>query len=261
MNVLNYERDSIAVHNGELTYTEITTNSLRHIEEKSSLNAFLHLHDEALNRAKVADERVNNAPLLNGMTIALKDNISAMGMPMTCASKMLEHFQPMYDATVVNRLKEHGSIILGKVNMDEFAMGSSGETSYFGPTDHPMFSGYVPGGSSSGSAVAVAAGLCHASLGSDTGGSVRQPAAFCGIYGFKPSYGRISRFGLTAFASSLDQIGIFSGDMPTMGRVFDAISGHDEHDSTTANIPPTQSYSQMMNHAVDLQNNTLAITW
>lgn len=259
MNVLNYERDSIAVHNGELTYTEIITNTLRHIEEKRSLNAFLHLHEEAIDRAKEADERVNNAPLLNGMTIALKDNISAMGMPMTCGSKMLEHFQPMYNATVVNRLKEHGSIILGKVNMDEFAMGSSGETSYFGPTDHPMFSGYVPGGSSSGSAVAVAAGLCHAALGSDTGGSVRQPAAFCGIYGFKPSYGRISRFGLTAFASSLDQIGVFSGDMPTLARVFDAISGHDEHDSTTSTIPPTQSYSAIMNHAVDLQNITLAI--
>ncbi len=259
MNVLNYERDTLAVHNGELTYTEITTTSLRNIEETKSLNAFLHLHTDALNYAKEADERLHNAPILNGMTIAIKDNISAMGMPMTCGSKMLEHFQPMYDATVIDRLKVHGSTIIGKVNMDEFAMGSSGETSFFGPTDHPMFPGYVPGGSSSGSAVAVAAGLCHASLGSDTGGSVRQPAAFCGIYGFKPSYGRISRYGLTAFASSLDQIGIFSGDLYTMARVFDAISGYDEHDSTSANEKPTQSYAIIKNQKVDLHKLTLAI--
>lgn len=256
--VLNYDRDVLAVHQGTTTYTDITTQVLHSIEEKSHLNAFLHVNPHALQEAKVADERKGDSNSLNGLTIAIKDNISVMGMPMTCASKMLEHFQPMYDATVIQRLKTHGSIILGKVNMDEFAMGSSGETSYFGPTDHPLISGYVPGGSSSGSAVAVAAGLCHASLGSDTGGSVRQPAAFCGIYGFKPSYGRISRYGLTAFASSLDQIGIFSGDMQTMTKVFDVISGHDEHDSTSANLPGVQSNAALLN-APDPSTLTLAI--
>ena len=258
IHALNHELDSIAVHDGTSTYTDITTNILRSIEERSALNAYLHVNPNALQEAKAADERKSDAPLLNGMTIAIKDNISALGMPMTCASKMLEHFRPMYDATVIERLKAHGSIILGKVNMDEFAMGSSGETSYFGPTDHPLISGYVPGGSSSGSAVAVASGLCHASLGSDTGGSVRQPAAFCGIYGFKPSYGRISRYGLTAFASSLDQIGIFSGDMPTLTKVFDAISGHDPHDTTSANLPPMQSFASL-NQVPDPSSLTLAI--
>ena len=256
--VLNHERDAKAVHDGISTYTDITTRILQSIEEKSGLNAYLHVNPNTLHDAKAADERKHNASLLNGLTIAIKDNISAVGMPMTCGSKMLEHFQPMYDATVIERLKAHGSIILGKVNMDEFAMGSSGETSYFGPTDHPLFSGYVPGGSSSGSAVAVAAGLCHASLGSDTGGSVRQPAAFCGIYGFKPSYGRISRYGLTAFASSLDQIGIFSGDMPTLTKVFDAISGHDPHDTTSALLPAMQSFNAL-NTAPNPSSLTLAI--
>lgn len=259
MNVLNYERDAVAVHNGELTYTDITNNILHEIDKKRALNAFLHVHEDALHMAEQADAKTHETSLLHGMTIAIKDNISVKGMPMTCASKMLEHFQPMYDATVIERLKAHGSVILGKANMDEFAMGSSGETSYFGPTDHPLFSGYVPGGSSSGSAVAVAAGLCHASLGSDTGGSVRQPAAFCGIFGFKPSYGRISRYGLTAFASSLDQIGIFSGDILTMSRVFDAISGHDHHDSTSAHIPATNAYSILKNHHLELSELTLAI--
>ncbi|MFZ9976868.1 MAG: Asp-tRNA(Asn)/Glu-tRNA(Gln) amidotransferase subunit GatA [Candidatus Kapaibacteriota bacterium] len=259
MNVLNYERDAVAVHNGELTYSDITNNILQEIDKKRALNAFLHVHADALHMAEQADAKTHETSLLHGMTIAIKDNISVKGMPMTCASKMLEHFQPMYDATVIERLKAHGSVILGKANMDEFAMGSSGETSYFGPTDHPLFSGYVPGGSSSGSAVAVAAGLCHASLGSDTGGSVRQPAAFCGIFGFKPSYGRISRYGLTAFASSLDQIGIFSGDILTMARVFDAISGHDYHDSTSAHVPATNAYSILNNHHLELSELTLAI--
>jgi aspartyl-tRNA(Asn)/glutamyl-tRNA(Gln) amidotransferase subunit A len=259
MNVLNYETDNSAVHNGQMSFADITTTSLNNIEQHHSLNAFLALNEHALNEAKEADDKLNAQLILNGMTIAVKDNISAIGMPMTCGSKMLEHFKPMYDATVVKRLREHGSVILGKVNMDEFAMGSSGETSYFGPTDHPLFSGYVPGGSSSGSAAAVAAGLCHASLGSDTGGSVRQPAAFCGIYGFKPSYGRISRYGLTAFASSLDQIGIFSGDMSTMARVFDAISGHDDCDSTSSALPPTNSHSMIIDDEIDLSTITLAI--
>ena len=259
MNVLRYDRDASDVLNGVLTFAEMTKHILKNIEDKQSLNVFLSLHNKALQDANEADLAKEQNRMLNGMTIAVKDNISAIGMPMTCASKMLEHFIPMYDATVIQRLKHHGAIILGKTNMDEFAMGSSGETSYFGPTDHPSFTGYVPGGSSSGSAVAVASGLCHAALGSDTGGSVRQPAAFCGIYGFKPSYGRISRYGLTAFASSLDQIGIFSGDIPTMARVFDAVSGHDSHDSTSADRIPTRSYESIIKNDLKLSELTLAI--
>ena len=258
MHVLDYAQDVQSVLEKKTSFSGMTEDLLKRINDHQSLNVFLSINPNVRSEAKHIEELDSAEASLKGMTIAVKDNISVIGMPMTCGSKMLEHFHPMFDATIIQRLKQQGAIILGKVNMDEFAMGSSGETSYFGPTDHPEFPGYVPGGSSSGSAVSVAAGLCHASLGSDTGGSVRQPAAFCGIYGFKPSYGRISRYGLTAFASSLDQIGIFSGDVPTMGLVFDAISGHDQYDSTSSELPPVSSYQKIIN-SPNLDSLTLAI--
>jgi aspartyl-tRNA(Asn)/glutamyl-tRNA(Gln) amidotransferase subunit A len=207
------------------------------IDARASLNAFITVQaDEALRQAAESDERIAGglARPLEGMTIALKDNISYVGMPMTCGSKILEQFRPVYNATVVERLRNAGAIVIGKTNMDEFAMGSSNETSYFGPVHHPLNEQLVPGGSSGGSAVAVAAGMARIALGSDTGGSIRQPAAFCGVVGFKPTYGTVSRYGLTAFASSLDQIGTFTRTVEDTAAVFDAICGHDPMDSTSA---------------------------
>ncbi len=235
---------------GETSCAETVSSFLSRIDDNSHLHAFLSVQrDEALRRAEESDSRFGSgsARQLEGMVIALKDNMSLRGLPMTCGSKILEHFQPVYNATVANRLMDAGAVIIGKTNMDEFAMGSSNENSAFGPVQHPLNSDFVPGGSSGGSAVAVAASLSHASLGSDTGGSIRQPAALCGVVGFKPTYGRISRYGLVAFASSLDQIGPFTTTVEDTALVFDAISGNDASDATTAPMAPANTTAALGN--------------
>ncbi len=206
-----------------------------------ALNAFLAIdREDFLAQARAVDaKRARGETLgpLAGVPIALKDALCMRGMPTTCGSKILEGWKPPYDATVVARLRAADAIIPGKTNLDEFAMGSSTESSAYGSTRNPVDETRTPGGSSGGSAVAVAAGMVPASLGSDTGGSIRQPAAFTGVVGMKPSYGRVSRFGLVAFASSLDQIGPFASDVRSAARVLEVISGHDPRDTTSLTDP------------------------
>ena len=210
------------------------------IESNRRLNAFLQVYgDGALARAREIDRKKagGTAGALAGMVIAVKDIIALRGKPVTCGSRILEGYVSPYDATVAGRLEQADAILIGKTNLDEFAMGSSTENSAFGVTLHPGDSSRVPGGSSGGSAVAVAAGLAHAALGTDTGGSIRQPASFCGVVGLKPTYGRVSRYGLAAFASSLDQIGAFGRSVGDVARVLTVIAGHDPQDSTSSRLP------------------------
>ncbi len=224
--------------NREISSFDLTSDLLDRIETHDpGINAFITIDREsALEQAAKADKDIANNELstLTGIPIALKDLLCTRGMRTTCGSKILENFVPPYDGTVVKRLKENGAVIIGKTNMDEFAMGSSTENSAFKVTTNPWNREYVPGGSSGGSAAAVSARFCCAALGSDTGGSIRQPASHCGVVGLKPTYGRVSRFGLVSYASSLDQIGPFTRTVKDAGTMLQVIAGHDPMDSTSA---------------------------
>jgi aspartyl-tRNA(Asn)/glutamyl-tRNA(Gln) amidotransferase subunit A len=222
---------------GKMSSVEATTDALDRIEAaQSRLNAFITIDREgALAQAKAADARIaaGDAPPLAGVPIAHKDVLMTAGLRTTCASRMLESFTAPYDAHVVTGLRDAGTVLVGKTNMDEFAMGSSNENSYFGPVRNPWNVDYVPGGSSGGSAAAVAAGLVPAATGTDTGGSIRQPASFTGICGIKPTYGVCSRYGLVAFASSLDTPGAFARTAEDCALLLNAMAGHDPRDSTS----------------------------
>lgn len=213
--------------------------------ESTNLNCFITLNkEEAIKTAKeLENKEIDN--LLFGLPIAIKDNILTKDLRTTAASHILEDFIPIYDATVISKIKEKHMIIIGKTNMDEFAMGSTGETSYFGPTLNPIDNSLVPGGSSSGSAAAVASGITSLSLGTDTGGSIRQPSSFCGLVGLKPTYGRVSRYGVIAFASSLDQVGPITRGVYENALLLNTISGYDSNDLTSSK-EPVKDYTSLI---------------
>ncbi len=229
------------LRSGETTSVALTEAMLARVEKYNpSLNAFLYVNAEgALEQAKQADARIaaNDASPLTGIPLAIKDVICVKGLPATAGSRILKNYRPPYNATVIEKLNAAGAVILGKTNTDEFAMGSSTENSAFGPAHNPWDTSRVPGGSSGGSAVAVSAGLAFGALGTDTGGSVRQPGSLCGIVGLKPSYGRVSRFGLIAFASSLDQVGVLTRTAEDAAILLQVIAGNDPNDGTSMPIP------------------------
>ena len=222
----------------EIGAIELTQHYLDNIDKKDgALNSYITVcHESALNSAKNAQEMIdsNNSDSFTGIPISVKDNICTLGVKTTCASRMLEDFIPPYNATVMEKLNKSGIVMLGKTNMDEFAMGGSSQTSYFGGVKNPYDTSRVTGGSSGGAAASLAADLCAAALGSDTGGSVRQPASFCGVTGLKPTYGAVSRWGLIAFASSLDQIGVLAKSAEDTGFILNGICGYDKNDATSS---------------------------
>jgi len=238
------------VRRGELSLRSNLEYFLKKIEAKKNLNAFNFIFNEdVLSIADSVESKIKSGSYgkLAGMVIAVKDVLAIKNKPLTCSSKILQEFRSIYTATVIQKLIDEDAIIIGKTNCDEFAMGSSNENSAFGNVLNPVDESRVPGGSSGGSAVAVAGGLCDASLGTDTGGSIRQPASFCGVFGLKPTYGRVSRFGLTAFASSFDSIGAFTNNVTDVAAILEVISGKDENDSTSSN-KDVPAYSKEINN-------------
>lgn len=238
---LNILELSDKIKNKEISAVEVTRAVLEHIKEKDGeYNSFITVtEEEAIRQAIKVQEKIDKGQLskspIAGVPMAIKDNICTKNIRTSCASKMLETFIPSYNATVMDKLEGAGGILLGKLNMDECAMGSSSDTSYFGPTKNPVNTQYSPGGSSGGSAAAVAASQGFYSLGSDTGGSIRQPSSYCGVTGIKPTYGSVSRYGLIPFASSFDQIGPIAKDISGATAVLDVIKGYDPKDSTSVN--------------------------
>ena len=255
LNELTIKQAADGLRKKEFSVTELVSDCLKTVREKDKeIHAYLEVFEDALVEAKKLDILISQnfdlakLPPLWGIPLAIKDNILVAGKRCTAGSKILENYVASYDATVIQKLKKQGAIILGKTNLDEFAMGSSTENSAFGPTKNPHDVKRVPGGSSGGSAAAVAAHMCIAALGSDTGGSIRQPASFCGLAGFKPTYGKVSRHGLIAMASSLDQIGPLAKTVEDAKILWEAVTGGDEFDATSVketfspprrNLPPT----------------------
>ena len=240
-----------AIKKGETTAVEAAECCFARMKEmEPEVHAFINLDEErAMDQAKKVQKEIEEGKLtgpLAGVPVAVKDNICTKGLATTCGSRMLEHFVPPYDAFAARKLKEAGMVILGKANMDEFAMGSTTETSWYGVTRNPRNTQHVPGGSSGGSCAAVAAGECFAALGSDTGGSIRQPSSFCGVTGIKPTYGTVSRQGLVAYGSSLDQIGPIGKDVADCAALLQVIAGHDPADSTSLEREPWD-FSESLN--------------
>ena len=251
----NHKEKLELLKSGKLSLVENVKHFLKNIEDKKDLNAFNFVfNEEAIESAIAVEQKIksNSAGKLAGMVIAIKDVLAFKDHPLTCSSNILKNFTSLYTASAVQKLIEEDAIIIGKTNCDEFAMGSSNENSAFGNVLNPVDKTRVPGGSSGGSAVAVAANLCDVSLGTDTGGSIRQPAAFCGIFGLKPTYGRVSRFGLTAFASSFDSIGPFSKNVEDAALVMKVISGKDVNDSTSIE-KETPNYSLSVSNGKKLK--------
>ncbi len=252
------EKSILELHNllknKKVSSEEITKEFLKHINENKEINAYITIcEEEAIEQAKEADKRIasGNMSELTGIPLGIKDLICTKNIKTTCGSKMLYNYTPTYNATVYEKLLQENIVTIGKNNMDEFAMGSSNETSFFGAVKNPHDNTRVPGGSSGGSAAAVASNQCAASLGSDTGGSIRQPASFCGVVGIKPTYGRVSRFGLVAFASSLDQIGPITKNVEDAAVLLKFISGYDKKDSTSVNIPVPDYLKNLKNQCLE----------
>jgi len=233
----NHKQKIELIKSGKISLKQNVADFLLNIKKNEHLNAFNFVFEDSASEVDLIERKIKTGKhgKLAGMVIAVKDVISIKSKPLTCSSNILIGFEAVYNATVVEKLLQENAILIGKTNCDEFAMGSSNENSAFGKVLNPVNNDYVPGGSSGGSAAAVAANLCDAALGTDTGGSIRQPAAFCGVYGLKPTYGRVSRYGLTAFASSFDTIGPFAKNIDDIALILETISGNDNFDSTFVN--------------------------